>query len=235
MAAAPPSFQPVANLDERTRSDFIVRVYQHVLLAVLAFVGFEAFLLNTGIAGSLYDLISGSTVTWLLILGGFMVVNWLAANAAHDLTNTNKQYAGLFALAAAEAIIFAPFLYLVFHVRDSGSTVWSAAFVTVAGFAGLSAVAYNTRRDLSFLRPMILWGFVAALILIVAAILFGFNLGVWFSVAMIALAGASILYQTQVIMRQYPAEAYVGGAVQLFASVMLLFWYVLRLFSEMRR
>ena len=235
MSAAPPSYQPVADLDERTRSDFIVRVYQHLALAIVAFVAFEAFLLATGIAEGLYNFISGSAATWLLILGGFMIVNWLAANAAHDLTNVNKQYAGLFGLAAAEAVIFAPFLHLIFHVQDSGSTVWSAAFVTLVGFAGLSAVGYTTRRDLSFLRPMIMWGFVAALVLILAAVLFGLNLGVWFSVAMIALAGGSILYQTQVIMRQYPEQAYVGAAVQLFASIMLLFWYVLRLFSEMRR
>ncbi|MFP5376233.1 MAG: hypothetical protein ACLGIO_05555 [Acidimicrobiia bacterium] len=51
---------------------------------------------------------------------------------------------------------------------------------------------------------------------------------------MIALAGASILYQTQAIMKTYPAEAYVGGAVQLFASVMMLFWYVLRLLGQLR-
>jgi len=235
MAAAPPAFQPVANLDERSRSDFIVRVYQHLALAVLAFVGMEAFLLSTGIAEGIYNFISGSAATWLLLLGGFLIVNWLATNAAHDLTNTNKQYAGLFAMAAAEALIFAPVLHLVFHVQDSGSTVWSAAFVTLVGFAGLSAVGYTTRRDLSFLRPILIWGFVAALVLILAAVLFGLNLGVWFSVAMIALAGGSILYQTQVIMRQYPAGAYVGASVQLFASVMLLFWYVLRLFMEMRR
>ena len=234
MAAAPPSYQPVANLDERSRTDFIVRVYQHLAAAVLAFIGIEAIFLSTGIAEGIYNFIAGSAVTWLLILGGFMIVQWLAANAAHDLTNTNKQYAGLFGLAAAEAVIFAPFLYLVFTVQGGG-TVWSAAFVTVLGFAGLSGVAYTTSKDLSFLRPMIMWGFVAALVLILAAVLFGLNLGVWFSVAMIALAGASILYQTQVIMRQYPAEAYVGASVQLFASIMLLFWYVLRLFSEMRR
>jgi uncharacterized protein len=49
---------------------------------------------------------------------------------------------------------------------------------------------------------------------------------------MITLAGVSILYQTQTIMRRYPSEAYVGASVQLFASVMLLFWYVLRLVSQ---
>ena len=234
MATAPPSFQPVANLDEKSRSDFIVRVYQHLVLAVLAFVAIEALFLNTGIAERLYNFLSGGA-TWLLVLGGFMIVSWLATNFAHDLTNTNKQYAGLFVMALAEAVIFAPFLHLIFRVQDSGSTVWAAAFVTVTGFAALSSVAYTTRRDLSFLRPIVIWGFVAALVLILAAVLFGFNLGVWFSVAMIAVAGVSILYQTQVIIRQYPEQAYVGAAVQLFASIMVLFWYVLRLLSELRR
>ena len=97
------------------------------------------------------------------------------------------------------------------------------------GFAGLSAVAFTTRRDLSFLRPILMWGGICALVLILAAVLFGLDLGTWFSLAMIALAGCSILYQTQTMMRRYPSEAYVGAAVQLFASVMLLFWYVLRL------
>ena len=108
----------------------------------------------------------------------------------------------------------------------------AAAVITAIGFAGLTAVGLTTRSDLSFLRPLVLWGFVSALLLIVASALFGFELGVWFSVAMITLAGASILYQTQSIMRRYPSEAYVGAAVQLFASVMLLFWYVLRLVSQ---
>ena len=49
-----------------------------------------------------------------------------------------------------------------------------------------------------------MWGGVSALVLIVAAVLFGLSLGIWFSVAMIALAGASILYQTQTILRRYP-------------------------------
>jgi uncharacterized protein len=104
--------------------------------------------------------------------------------------------------------------------------------VTILGFAGLTAVGLYTRKDLSFIRPMVIWASVAALVLIVAAVLFGLELGVWFSVAMIALAGGAILYQTQAILRSYPEDAHVGAAVQLFASVMLLFWYVLRLFSR---
>ena len=233
MATAPPSYTPVATLDEATRSEFLTRVYQHLLAAVVAFVAFEALLINLGIAREIYELISGGGGRWLIVLGGFMVVNWLATNAAHDILNPSRQYAGLFGMAAGEALIFAPFLHYVFEVEGGGTTtVLAAAVITAIGFAGLSAVALVTRADLSFLRPILLWTGVCALVLIIGALLFGFELGVWFSVAMIALAGGSILYQTQTIMRRYPAEAYVGAAVQLFASVMLLFWYVLRLLAR---
>jgi FtsH-binding integral membrane protein len=208
-------------------------VYQHLLAAVVAFVAFEALLINLGIAREIYELVSGGGGRWLIVLGGFMVVNWLATNAAHDILNPSRQYAGLFGMAAGEALIFAPFLHYVFEVEGGGTTtVLAAAVITAIGFAGLSVVALVTRADLSFLRPLLLWTGVCALVLIVGALLFGFELGVWFSVAMIALAGGSILYQTQTIMRRYPAEAYVGAAVQLFASVMLLFWYVLRLLAR---
>jgi len=235
MSAAPVDYRPVATLDEVARGTFINRVYQHLLVAVGAFIGIEALLINLGVAEAMWDFFAGSSGAWLLLLGGFMVVNWLATTAAHDVLEPSRQYAGLFGLAAAEALIFAPFLHYFFEVQPNGtSTVVAAAIITVAGFAGLSAVAFVTRRDLSFLRPLLLWGGVCALVLIGAAVLFGLELGIWFSVAMIALAGASILYQTQTILRRYPSEAYVGAAVQLFASVMLLFWYVLRLLGQLR-
>jgi FtsH-binding integral membrane protein len=235
MSAAPVDYRPVATLDEVARGTFITRVYQHLLVAVGAFIGIEALLINLGVAEALWDVIAGNSAAWLLLLGGFMVVNWLATTAAHDVLEPSRQYAGLFGMAAAEALIFAPFLHYFFEVEPNGtSTVVAAAVITVAGFAGLSVVAFATRRDLSFLRPMLLWGGVSALVLIGAAILFGLDLGIWFSVGMIALAGASILYQTQTIIRRYPYDAYVGAAVQLFASVMMLFWYVLRLLGQLR-
>lgn len=229
--------RPVATLDAEERGAFVIRVYQHLLLAVTAFVGFETIFFATGIAEGLFDFLfrSGGS-SWLLILGGFMIVQWMATNAAHNIENVNLQYAGLFGLAAGEALLFAPFLYLVFNDADNGgTTVLAAAAITAVGFAGLSIVAFTTRKDLSVLKPMLMWGGIAALVLVVAAVLFGLSLGIWFSVAMIALAGGSILYQTQAIMARYPSNAHVGAAVQLFAAVMLLFWYVLRLVSALRR
>jgi FtsH-binding integral membrane protein len=235
MTATPVSYRPVATADEQTRSEFVVRVYQHLLAAVVVFAALETLLINLGVAEKIYDLVATSGGGWLLVIGGFMVVSWMATNAAHDILNPSRQYAGLFGLAAAESLIFAPFLHYIFRIQgDGATTVGAAAVITALGFAGLTVVAFTTRKDLSFMRPMLLWGGICALVLIAGALLFGLELGVWFSVAMIALAGGSILYQTQMIMRRYPAEAYVGAAVQLFASVMMLFWYVLRLVSSRR-
>ncbi len=233
---SPSPVQPVAHLEAEARGEFVIRVYQHLLLAVTAFVGFEAILFTTGVAEALFDfLFETGGASWLLILGGFMVVSWMATSAAHNLSNTGVQYAGLFGLAAGEALIFAPFLYLVFNDADNGgTTVAAAAAITAIGFAGLTVIAFTTRKDLSFLRPMLMWGGFGALGLIIAAVIFGLTLGIWFSVAMIVFAGGAILYQTQQIMAEYPSEAYVGAAVQLFAAVMLLFWYVLRLLTAIR-
>jgi len=226
--------RPVAALDDDTRGDFVVRVYQHLMAAIAVFVGIEAIFLNTPIAETLFDFFyGGGGGRWLLILGLFMAGQWIAANAAADLLNPQKQYAGLFGSALVYAVLFAPMLHYVFrHQENGGTTVAAAALITGVAFAGLTVVGFITRKDLSFLRPMVMYGFVVSAVLILGAILFGFNLGVWFSVAMIALSGVSILYQTQTIIRKYPSQAHVAAALGLFSSVMTMFWYVLRLLSR---
>ena len=51
---------------------------------------------------------------------------------------------------------------------------------------------------------------------------------------MIGVSGASILYQTQTIVRRYPIGAHVAAAIGLFSALMTMFWYVLRLFMSRR-
>jgi FtsH-binding integral membrane protein len=140
------------------------------------------------------------------------------------------QYIALAGFVVAEAIIFVPLLYIA-NLYAPGA-IQSAAVVTLLGFAGLTGVVFVTRKDFSFLGSVLRWGFIVAIVLIVAALLFGFELGTFFSVGMIALAGAAILYDTSNILHHYPEDRYVGAALELFASVALMFWYVLRLFMS---
>ncbi|NIW23720.1 MAG: permease, partial [Gammaproteobacteria bacterium] len=108
----------------------------------------------------------------------------------------------------------------------------SAAGVTLLGTGGLTVVAFVTKKDFSFLRGILVWAGILALVAIVGSVLFGFHLGTWFSVAMIGFAGAAILYDTSNVMHHYPEDRYVAAALELFASIALMFWYVLQLFMS---
>ena len=164
------------------------------------------------------------------MLGGFIVVGWLASRAAHTAVSKPAQYLALGGFVAAEALIFVPLLVLA--ELNAPGVIRSAALVTMLGFTGLTAIAFYTRKDFSFLGGLLKWGFIVALVLIVGGVVFGFHLGTYFSVAMIGLAGAAILYDTSNILHHYPEDRYVAGALSLFASVALLFWYVLSLMSS---
>ncbi len=210
------------------RARFISRTYTHLLGAVLGFTLLEVVLFQTGAAASIANALLGTS--WLLVLGAFMLVSWLATRAAHTARSLAVQYAALSAFVVAEAIVFVPLLYLA--EASAPGTIRSAALATLLGFAGLTAVAFITRMDFSFARGLLLWGGVVALVTIVVASLFGFQLGTWFSMAMIAFAGVAILYDTSNIIRHFPEDRYVAASLELFASVALMFWYILRLFSS---
>jgi FtsH-binding integral membrane protein len=211
-----------------TRAQFLTRTYYHLFGAILGFTLIEVWLFSSGYAEVMAQ--SMLSVNWLLVLGGFVLVSWIASRAAHSADTLGKQYAALAAFVVAEAIIFVPMLYLANYYAPGA--IRSAAIVTMTGFTGLTFVAWSTRKDFSFLGGMLRWGGIVALLAIVGGVAFGFELGTWFSVAMVGMAGAAILYDTSNILHRFPEDRYVAAALELFASVALMFWYVLRMFMS---
>ena len=218
---------PVAEASVSDRSEFIWKCYAHVVGAILAFAAIEVYFFQSGIAEAIAAPMLNN---WLMVIGAFMLLSWGASHLAHKLTSTMAQYAAFAVFVVAEALIFAPMLYLADAYAPGA--IESAAGVTILGSIGLIATAMITRKDFSFLRGMLVWVGMLALVAIVGSIFFGFELGTWFSVAMIGFAGAAILYDTSNIMHHYPADKYVAAAMALFASIALMFWYVLRLFMN---
>ncbi len=221
---------PVAQQDVNVRSRFIMQTYNHLFGAIALFTGIEIVLFQTGAAERIAQVLLG--VNWLFVLGGFMVVGWLATRTAANSMSLGAQYAALIAFVAAEAIIFIPLLYIANSYAPGA--IQSAAGTTILGVAGLTAVAFYTRKDFSFLRGILMWSFVVALVLIVASVVFGFQLGTWFSVAMIGFAGAAVLYDTSNVLHRYEEDRYVAASLQLFASIAMMFYYVLMLFTSRR-
>ncbi|HEX7653201.1 MAG TPA: Bax inhibitor-1 family protein [Verrucomicrobiae bacterium] len=222
---------PIIDLDEQSRSRFIARTYVHLAGAILAFIAMEVVLFKTGMAEAICRMLLGTS--WLLVLGGFVVVSWLARYAAHNCRSLGTQYLSLAAYVLGEGIIFVPLLYIANKVAPG--VITSAALISLLGFGSLTLLVFGTRKDFSFLRGALMWGGIVALLLIVGGAIFGFQLGTYFSVAMIGLAGAAILYDTSNVLHHYSEDRYVAASLELFASVALLFWYVLRLLLSSNR
>jgi FtsH-binding integral membrane protein len=218
---------PVASLAAEDRSAFIWKCYAHVVGAILAFAAVEVYLFESGIAERIALPMLNN---WWMVLGAFILAGWGASHVAHRVQSMQAQYAAFAAFIVVEALIFAPMLFIA--AAKSPDIIDSAAGVTIMGSVGLIAVAMITRKDFSFLRGLLVWGGILALVGIVASIIFGFQMGTWFSVAMIGFAGAAVLYDTSNIMHHYPADKYVAASMGLFASIALMFWYILRLFMS---
>lgn len=223
----------VGSLSDVERAAFYRKTYSHVAGGVLVFILFEYLLLQSDtIVEFMLSMTEG--YKWLLMLGGFMFATNYAEGMALKTSDKNTQYLAYGIYIFFEALIFVPMLYIVTELMgDAGLKVLNqAAIVTLALFTGLSAVVLMTKTDFSFLKTGLTIGFFIAIGLIIAGTLFGFNLGLWFSVAMCLLAGGSILYQTSNLVRKYGVEDYIPAALGLFASLMLLFWYILRIFMS---
>jgi FtsH-binding integral membrane protein len=218
---------PVSSLSVEDRANFIWKCYAHVVGAILAFAAVSVYLFTSGISAAIAAPMMNN---WFLVLGAFILASWGATHVAHRIESKNAQYAAFAAFIVVEALIFAPMLYIA-YVKEPG-IIDSAAGVTILGSVGLIGVAMITRKDFSFLRGMLVWIGILALVAIGGALLFGFELGTWFSVAMIGFAGAAVLYDTSNIMHHYPQDRYVAASMQLFASIAMMFWYILRLFMS---
>jgi FtsH-binding integral membrane protein len=224
------TFAATAAADER--ADFITKTYLHLAGAIAAFIAIEAVLLSLPGIENLVGLMAGTRFGWLIVLGLFMFVSYVAENWAQSAESPSTQYLGLGLYVLAEAVIFVPLLYVAKAIDPA--IIRSAGLATFGLFGAMTAVVFVTRKDFSFLRTTLYFAGLAALGLIVVAILFQFTLGPIFTYAMIALACGYILYHTSNVLHHYRIGQHVAASLALFASVALLFWYILRLFLSSR-
>lgn len=224
---------PVAEAPLETRTDFVRKTYTHLAGAIGVFAVLEWVLLQIIPAETVFGLLQSSSYSWLIVLGAFMAVSWIANKWAYGGASKTMQYAGLGLYVVAEAVIFLPMLMIA--TRFDPAAIGKAGIVTGFMVLGLTAIAFTTRKDFSFLGGMLKIGFIVALGLVVASIFLpglASGMGLWFSVAMIVLASGAILYNTSQIMYHYAPGQHVAASLSLFASVALLFYYVLRLFMS---
>jgi FtsH-binding integral membrane protein len=216
------------------RRTFIRKTYVHLMAAVYGLVALEFAYFNTL---PLDDWVPGLFSTrwgWLVLFGGYMVISWIADSWARSDTSPAMQYAGLFSYVFAFSVILCPLLYIANDMtlpvgEHSYNTIAVAAVITLALFAVLTATVFLTRADFSFLGPIL---GISGLIIFGAIILGAIgmlNLGTGFCMLLVVFAAGAILYDTSNVLHHYRTEQYVAASLALFASVGLLFWYILQI------
>jgi FtsH-binding integral membrane protein len=218
------------------RASFIRKTYLLLAAAILAFIVVEGLLFASGAASLIATVVfSGGAIGWLLVLGLFMLVSYIARSWATSETSTATQYLGLGLSVIAEAVIFVPLLMIAAsRSSEPAELLMKAGIVTIGLFLGITATVFITRSDFSFLGPILAIGGFAALGFIVASALFGFSIGSVFAFVMVAFAGTAILYETSNVLHRFNTNQHVAASLTLFASIALLFWYILSIFSSRR-
>jgi uncharacterized protein len=230
----------VATLGVDARREFLKQTYGHLLGAIVAFIGLEAALLSKAsplreaVTEPIISAMYTSKYGWLVVLILFMGAGWIAQRWASSDTSRGIQYLGLGVYILAEALIFIPLLDIATNVSRYDGVVPVAGVSTLLLFAGLTATVFLTKKDFSFLRGALSIGATVAFGVIMCSILFGFHLGMIFTIAMIALAAGYTLYYTSQVLAHYRPTQHVAASLALFAAIALMFWYVLRLFMSLR-
>ena len=212
------------------RVAFIRKTYLHLAGAIAIFVLMEAYLVTSGAGEWVARTMLGSGLSWLVVLAAFMGVSFLANMWANSQTSKPMQYMGLGLYIVAEAIIFLPLLYLAARRSNDYEIFAKSGIVTLGLFLGLTAVVFLTKKDFSFLGPILMIGGFVALGFIISGAVFGFSLGSLFAFVMVAFAGGAILFNTSNVLHRYNTNQHVAASLSLFASIALLFWYILQIF-----
>jgi hypothetical protein len=226
--------ETVAAAPVSARVQFIRRTYAHLAGAVAAFVGIEAVLFSTGLGFDILNRMFAFNGAWLALMVLFVVGGIAAQMMARSRSSPALQYAGLSLYVLLEVVIFLPILAIAEFKFPGHHLPLQAGFLTLAVFGGLTAAVFLSGKDFSFLGPVLWVCSLLAVGLVAAAVFGGFSLGLVFAFAMVALAAGFIIYDTSNIIHHYGTDQYVAASLNLFASVALLFWYILQIFMTSR-
>jgi FtsH-binding integral membrane protein len=214
------------------RAAFIRKTYLHLVGGLLIFLILQAVLFASGVASVMaQSILSTGGLGWIGVLFLFIAATNLAGRWSVVETSKPTQYAGLALCILAETVIFVPFLYQI-GMRAGSDVILKAGIVSIGLFLGLTSVVFSTKTDFSFLGPIIGVAALVTLGWIVVGLIFGFGLGTFLSFVMVALAGTSILYETSNVLHRYRTDQHVGASLALLGSLLLLFWYILRIFGR---
>jgi modulator of FtsH protease len=213
-----------AGVEERMA--FVRKVYALFFAATLfAIVGVGVGVKNIEIMRAV---VAHPFVAFFVLIGGVM-----GAQAVRLVPVVNLL--ALFAFTALTGLIISPAIAI--YTQLNPASILQAGVLTVGIFGGLTAYVFVSKKDFSFMRGMVMTGLIvvflaAALnLFIVGSSAFAFAV----SCAALLLFSGFVLYDTSNIIRRYPVNEYVAGALDLYLDAFNIFLALLRILNAGRR
>jgi modulator of FtsH protease len=221
------------NLTERTaaqssladRLSFIRKVYALFFVATLFAVG--GVLLGFMFPPLMMAMAQHPFIMLLLMFGGV-----IGAQAVRHVPGVNLL--ALFGFTTLTGIVISPLLFIISQINPA--SIMQAGVLTVGIFGGLTAYVFISRRDFSFLRGMVVTGLIVVILAGILNIFIASSaLGFAVAAATLLLFSGFVLYDTSNIIRRYPTNEYVAGALSLYLDAFNIFLALLRLLNAGRR
>ena len=207
------------------RMGFIRKVYSLFFAAILFAIGG----VMTGFAFPPL-MIAAAEHPWIALI--VLIGGVLGAQAVRHVPGVNLF--ALFAFTTLTGIVISPLLYIVSQTNPA--SIFQAGVLTVGIFGGLTAYVFISRKDFSFLRGMVTVGLIVVVlaaflnVLIIGSSALGFAI----SAAVLLLFSGYVLYDTSNIIRRYPTNEYVAGALSLYLDAFNIFLALIRLLNAGR-
>lgn len=221
LGALQPQTAAQASLSERM--GFIRKVYALFFVATLFAVGGVA--LAFSFPPLMIFAFQHPWIALFLMLGAVM-----GAQAVRHVPGVNL--AVLFGFTTLTGVIISPLLSII--GRENPASIVQAGVLTVGIFGGLTAYAFISKRDFSFLRGMLVTGLIVIILAGLLNVLLVGSLGLGFAVAVatLLLFAGFVLYDTSNIIHRYPTNEYVAGALSLYLDAFNIFLALLRILNS---
>lgn len=205
-----PASIPVATAETTDRLTFIKKVYS--ILAISLLSGIISATLTLGNQEFLAMVARNRLLFFILEIAVILACFWKRKHATLG-------FVFLFAFTTLTGITVAPIVFVYQAVA------FPAAFLTAIAFGGLTAYAFFTKKDFSFLRGFLTVGIILLIAggLLNAFFFKSFNLQYLMAWGGAFLFSGFILYDTSNIINHYKTDEYIAGALSLYLDILNLF------------
>jgi len=215
------NFGTVASAPDYVRAEFIRKVYNLLFSAILVTVVSGYMFVQPGL------LQAALAMRGLLCILTFVTIFAMMFTRKMSGANLFCYYA----FAVLQGALIGPLLYFV--DKYAPGIPLQAGIVTIGVFGGLSAYAFQTRKDFSYMGGFL---FAALIGLVISGIVMMFFhnslMATIYSFFGVMIFSGYVLYDTsQIIHKLTPSEA-VDGAISLYLDFLNLFLFILQLLMQ---